>query len=46
MKEKKSYESPSMEVVELALQGALLAGSNQKDASAEGGSIEDGTYFE
>ncbi len=33
MKMKEHYEAPSMEVVELKLQGSLLAGSNEQNGS-------------
>lgn len=36
MEKRRNYEAPSMEVVELEMQGSLLAGS-----SVDGNSIED-----
>ena len=33
MKHKKNYEAPAMEVVELKLQGSLLAGSSLESTS-------------
>ena len=35
MKHKKNYEAPAMEVVELKLQGSLLAGSSLESTSFE-----------
>ncbi len=39
MEQRKNYEAPAMEVVELKLQGSLLAGSDLNGTSIEGGNI-------
>ncbi len=39
MEQKKNYEAPAMEVVELKLQGSLLAGSSLNNESIEDGTL-------
>ncbi len=43
MTHKKNYEAPAMEVVELKLQGSLLAGSDMESTGSFGetGSLDD-----
>ena len=40
MKHKKNYEAPAMEVVELKLQGSLLAGSSLESTSFEDAELD------
>ncbi len=40
MKEKRSYETPVMEVVVLNVQGSLLAGSDRNATSVEQGTLD------
>ncbi len=40
MKQRKDYKTPATEVVELEMQGSLLAGSGEQNGSIEDGKLK------
>lgn len=40
MKQRKDYKTPATEVVELEMQGSLLAGSGEQNVSIEDGKLK------